>query len=160
MNKNERRSTLAEAYPAAVRPLRRRRPAPAALAQLAVRPVPFGAALGTPPRGEVSTAPRPHVSPQGLPVGRMRRPVSVLCVRLTAPACCGMGPGGQRAAPRLSRYFLATAASYFRQRAQVRRSGRSRLAPHRHSPAALFFANVSRRSALIRSRTGGAAFAR
>ena len=99
MNKNERRSTLAEAYPAAVRPLRRRRPAPAALAQLAVRPVPFGAALGTPPRGEVSTAPRPHVSIQAgaaVRVRRMRHPVTGLPVNarrragrgLTSPCPC------------------------------------------------------------------------
>ena len=75
MNKNERRSTLAEAYPAAVRPLRRRRPAPAALAQLAVRPVPFGAALGTPPRGDAVTAPPPHVSPQAVTVRQACCPV-------------------------------------------------------------------------------------
>ena len=97
--------------------------APASAAQLAVRPVPLGAALGTPPRGEVSTAPRPHVSPQGLPVPRMRRPVSVLCVRLTAPARFAaqtIGPVAGGAAhhtqPR-GAVALASAAATSRQRA-------------------------------------------
>ena len=71
---------------APVRPLLRRRPAPAPSAQLAVRAVTLGAALGTPPRGEVSPAPPPHVSPQAVTVRRMRRPVSVLRVRQSPPA--------------------------------------------------------------------------
>ena len=79
---NSPRSTV---RPVAVRLLLDNRPAPTAGAQAPVRPVTLGAALGTQPRGEVSTAPRPHVSPQGLPVRRMRRSVSVLRVSLSAP---------------------------------------------------------------------------
>ena len=78
--------TAAPRKPCTARPLLRGRPAPAAAAQLTVRAVPHGAALGTPPRGEVSTAPRPHVSPQAVTVRRMRRPVSHGGRRVKAPA--------------------------------------------------------------------------
>ena len=49
------------------------RPAPTLGAQPAVRPVPLAAALVVQPGREAVTAPPPHVGPQSLPVGRMRR---------------------------------------------------------------------------------------
>ncbi len=117
---NSPRSTV---RPVAVRLLLDNRPAPTAGAQAPVRPVPLAAALGTPPRREVSTAPRPHVSPQAVTVGRMRRSVSVLCVRLTAPARFAaqtIGPVAGAAAHRTQprgAVALACSAGSGRQRA-------------------------------------------
>ena len=67
-----------------------------------------------------------------------------------------MGPGGQgRRALRRARFNLAVSTSRFRQRAQLSRSGRSREAPHRHSPAARRFSHSSSRAALICFKSGG-----
>ena len=85
------------------RPIRRRlvrRAAPAAGAQLAVGPVAFGAALGTPPRGDPLRAAFGQIAPVRLPFGpRMRFPVAILRVRQSPPASPARAPIGPVPAP-------------------------------------------------------------